>query len=165
MLIKAKVTKIDRVKVECPKDGIHIVGKSGAIKGVHAVWFVEDVMTEIGTIGRRHMIWKGSVGFYYPTSEKKGLKVFYSFTRGDTQKRKAVTKEYKQLVKLWKLDLAPKPYRMGTVKIDLNIEGKRVKKTCFMIEVQRLYPPDAMEGYAMGLPYKKKRWFIVDTGG
>ena len=205
MLIKAKVTKIDRVKVDCPDDGIHVVGKSGKIKGVHAVWFVEDVETEIGTIGKRFMVWKGSVGFFYPTSEKKGIKVFYSFTRGDTQKRKAVTKEYKQLQKLWKLDLAPKPYSMGTVNIRLDIEGKIVRRNCFMIEVQRLYPPEAMKGYAMGFPYKwdtfkhkdhapkgflkfqkkvrkvhkigsaklgdllfctkKKRWYIVDTGG
>lgn len=147
MKIKAKVSKIERVKVECPDDGIHVVGKSGKIKGVHVVEFTEDT--------RDFYVWKGSVGFYYPINNSRGLKVYFSFTRGDVQSKKAVAREHKQMYKLWKLGLAVKPYGVGVCKIDIDFEGKRYKKNVPYLESQRIYPPEeAMLNYAKGYPYK-----------
>lgn len=140
--IKAQVKYIERVKVPCPDDGVHVSGKDGAIKGVHSLWFDDRLVP------------KGSNGFFWETDDEWGLKVYYSFGRFECAKRKFVEYEKDNMRKLFKLDLAPETGEISTIKVDLYYKDLHIIKYPFCIKTKIVHCPQAAwEEYAKGHPY------------
>lgn len=140
--IKANVKYIPRVKVPCPKDGIHVVGKSGAIKGVHSLWFDDKLIP------------KGANAFFYPLDDKLGIKVYYSFGWFGCAKKKFVEAEYRNMKKLHKLDLAPQVEEIINVRINITYMDKRINAKPLAVVTERVKYPEAIwANYAKGYPY------------
>lgn len=138
--ISAKEVKvIKRVKVACPKDGVHVAGKDGAIKGVHSLWF------------DKLLVPKGQTAFYLD-----GLRVSYSFGWFKPIKDRIVRKDFDTMRNCYKLDVSPKP--RGIVPVKLNLwyphEKKKIKCGALAIMVEHVhYPKEAWKRYAEGYPY------------
>jgi len=146
--IKANVKYIERVKFPCPQDKVHVCGKDGAIKGVHALYFDEK------------LIFKGSNAFFWPINEEWGLKVYYSFGWFGAAKKKFVKLEYDNMRKLHKIGLAPEVKEVQKVKLDLKYKDKHIEKSALAVLTKRIiYPEDAWENYATGYPYN---WYCIE---
>ena len=140
--IKANVKYIERVKVPCPADGVHVVGKTGKIKGVHSLWFDDKLIP------------KGANAFFYPLDDIWGLKVYYSFGWFGCANKKFVEAEYRNMKKLHKLDLAPDVKEITEVLIDITYKKKRIKAKPYAVITERVkYPECLWANYAKGYPY------------
>jgi len=143
--IKATVKVINRVKVVCPDDGVHVVGKDGIfIKGVHSLWFNDKLIP------------KGQTAFYWYESGSTGLRVSYSFGWLKPIAEKIVRQEYKTMRACWKMGISPEPFGIENVRLDLYYEHEKKKINCkpYAIRVQNIaYPEEAWRKYAKGYPY------------
>ncbi len=146
MKITGVLKTIDRVKVACPKDGVHVAGKDGEVKGVRNV-MIGDVLVP-----------KGMVGFYYQLDNTYGLKVFMHLPKEDGKMwistLKYVNSTYNKLRKLWGMGLCPQPISIGALKVSIVYRGKKYKTKAFYIKSEHVcYPPEAWERYGKGYPY------------
>jgi hypothetical protein len=142
--IKGNVELIKREKIVPPNDGIHRAGKNGFLKGVHSVMLNDTLIP------------KGSVGFFYPLSKDKGVKVYVGGfpDKPWTSKLETVKRAYKNLTKLSKAELGPIPHEIAKVQVTWSYKGRTKSKTAFGVVVQRCrYPEKAWHNYAKGLPY------------
>jgi hypothetical protein len=142
MKIKATVKRIERVRIECPKDSVHVAGKDGKIKGVHSVWFDKKLVP------------KGMTALYWQLNEKKGIKIFYSLNRLTCGTLKTVKYVFKKQQKIFKMGICPKPYKIKKVNLKLVIDGKKIKETAYGIVMENIPVPPTWEQYAQGKPYK-----------
>ncbi len=141
MIIKANVKYIPRVKVKCPEDRVHVAGKDGHIKGVHALWFDEK------------LIFKGSNGFFWPVDDW-GYKVYFSFGWLGCAKKSFVAKERKNLKLLHEAGVAPEVGEITKVKIDIHYKGKHIVKTPYAVKTKVVqYPEGPWLAYAKGYAY------------
>lgn len=142
MKIKGEFVHIKRVKLPPPEDGVHVVGKSGHIKGSHSVWLGSKLVP------------KGSTGFYYQINDKKGVKVLYSLSWYMPIKAALVKKEYRILKKLAKTGICPQVHGIEKISLHCKWQGKRVRGKALGIVVDHIcYPYDAWKAYAQGYPY------------
>jgi len=140
--IKGELVRETRHKDKCPDDGVHRCGVDGGIKGSHC--FMVD--------GK--MVPHGMVGFYWILSEKTGLKVYMNPKKGWTTSLAAIKKIRNRMKKYHKKGIAPKPYGIKKVKVNLKYKDKKFKKNVYALEIQRCHwPEEAWRDYSNGKPY------------
>lgn len=135
-----KVKYLERVKVPCPNDSIHVCGSDGKIKGSHLIQIDEK------------NVFHGNVGYYV-----KGMKVYFSFLTLKCTSEKKVLEIYKRMKRLHKLGICVKPYEMKQIKVKFEISNKKIKAKPYTIAVQHVYTD--IEKFALGYPYD---WNCVD---
>ena len=143
--LKGKANHLSRELHPTPVDGVHKTGGDGKIKGLHCI--------EIDG----QLIPKGMNCIFL---ENPGVKIFYSLRWFKGIKKKFIDQEVRNLRKLSRAGIAPKPGAMTKVKLDFTYMGKHVKRTATAIEVETVdYPREAVQGLAIGKPYD---WSVVD---
>jgi len=148
MNIVGKAKFISREKVKPPKDGVHVAGADGWLKGTHCVYFGDKLVP------------KGRVSFYWQKTEDTGVKVYYSFAWNKTQNAKYVRFVFKKMKALARLGICPQPEKIVDVKLDISHRGKRFRGHAIGLKVDHVrYPVDAWTAYAHGKPYD---WNCLD---
>ena len=153
--VNGVMKEAERVKVDCPKDGVHRQKPQGYIKGCRTVLLGDK------------MIPRGTTGFYWQRDDKPdvGIKVFYSLSHRWGAKKKLVLKHLKRHKTLYSMGIANRPLGITYVTIDVKYiddQGKKfkIKKDCFGIKVDHVhYPVEAWSKYAHGYPYD---WNVLD---
>lgn len=151
MKIVGRFETIDRVKVPCPQDGVHQASdKTQLMKGCHSVWFTDEN-------GKRTLCPKGQTAFYYNYKDGLGLKVFFRVDDRDglhAFRKGVLLQEWGNRVKLYKAGVAPRPYKIKWVKLDVRLGKDHFKGSAWAIKTQHIQAPQqAWEDYARGIPY------------
>ena len=151
MQIKGKIKRIKREKHPTPPDQVHRKGKDGTLKGVKSIWIGDKLCP------------RGSVGFYLKLKYERGIKVYLGFPTGKKpwmSKPRLVHKAYKRMSHLHLSGLAPMPYHVYQVSVDVTIDGKKLKCKPWALEMEHIhYPKKLWADYAMGRPYD---WAAID---
>lgn len=154
MKIVGRFETIKRELIACPQDGVHQASdKTGMMKGTHSVWLTTEG-------GRRILCPKGQTAFYYNYKPGLGVKVFF---RVDDQeklhafRKGAMLQEYHNRTRLYKAGVAPKPYGIKWVKLNVRLGKDHFVGGAWAIKTQHIQAPQqAWEDYARGIPYDFK---------
>lgn len=144
MKIEGTFTEIVREKHLPPNDGVHVASNyDGYLKGSH------------GIMCGNKLVPKGVNGFYWQQDDKFGVKVFLALDKGWTPRLKTIKSVLAKHWKLFKADIAVKPYGVVDVFVDIKYRNKRIKQNAFGIKTRHVrYPTAAWLDYCRGRPYQ-----------
>jgi len=143
MKIEGTTKKIERVVMEPPKDGVHVLGKDGTIKGTRAVYIGDTLVPH------------GQVGFYWRIGDI-GYKVYWSITKKHACSKKVVYNTFRFMRKMSKRGICPPVHKVKYVKVKLDDRSR----WAYAIKMDHVhYPEVAWEKFSQGYPYD---WNCLD---
>ena len=156
MKITGEMREVERHRVKAPEDGVQRNSdKDGLLKGCKSAW-----------LNGEYLCSKGMTSVYIKNKEDTGVKIYYSLHWFKPSSKKVVIAKFNKHLKMYKLGIAAKPYKVVDVDLDFMYYDKRgeckkhVKCHAYGIKVQHVfYPEKAWEVYASGKPYD---WNALD---
>lgn len=137
--IVGKLLRKERVKVDCPVDGVHRAGADNKIKGAHNFYIGDKI------------VFHGMVGFYWQLDDNWGLKIYCSPKTGYCRNKKYV-RQCRNRMKKYSA-IAPRVGPIEKVYVDLTYKEKHYKKWAWAIKVEHMQWTDAWIPYTNGYPY------------
>ena len=143
--LQGELIRKPRAKIKAPDDNVHRNGSDGYLKGAHAM-YLNGVFIPHGQVSMYVHNW------YKIDDNETGVKVFVSAKHGWHSKKKYVKAVRVRMKKYWKKGIAPRPYEIIPVKVDLKYKDKHYKKKVWGLVVDHCHFPEDWEDYCNGIP-------------
>lgn len=99
----------------------------------------------------------GQNGFFYSLLDKNpelGVKVYYSIQRRKAHHKLIQGRIWRNYVSCYEAGISPEPISVTDVQLDLLVDNRKVKLSCFGLIIQKAcYPESALEQLARGQFY------------
>lgn len=140
--ITGKLIRKPRAQIKAPLDGVHRNGSDGFLKGAHAMYINGETFAP-----------HGQVSLYYYTGGETGIKIYISAKHGWSSKKSYVESVKKRMKKYHKLGIAPKPFGIVPVEVDLEYKDRaKYRKKVWGLVVRHCFWPEDWENYCNGYP-------------